>query len=208
MSHKTVFHAWNTVISIQSSEDIVGIEESLRDEINRLDLLLSHHNKDSLLYKVRENSIPSNSEVDYLLELAFNLRDITGSLYNPFYDGYLDIYSISKGYAVSSLVNILKDHSSYGGVNAGGEIEVFGEKVFNIALEDPNSTTPYKVLSLKNSAVASSGNYRKHHIKNLSPYQAASVTGKDLTLCDGLVTAFLLSGDSSIIPEGYELHFI
>ncbi|MCK4352847.1 FAD:protein FMN transferase [candidate division WOR-3 bacterium] len=98
----------------------------------------------------------------------------------------LDLSGIAKGYAVDLAVEKLESLGIKAGlVNAGGDIRVFGDRIWKIGIKNPRKSGIIKVLRLKNQAVATSGDYEKYFILNniryhhiLSPH-----TGKPVREC-------------------------
>lgn len=122
----------------------------------------------------------------------------------------LDLSGIAKGYAVDLAVKELKGVGIKAGlVNAGGDIKVFGDRLWKIGIKDPRETGIVKVLELKNKAVATSGDYEKyfmldgvryHHILNprtgLPARECVSVTiiSEDAVFADALSTGIFVFG--------------
>ncbi len=122
----------------------------------------------------------------------------------------LDLSGIAKGYAVDLAVKELKRAGIKAGlVNAGGDIKVFGDRLWKIGIKDPRGTGIVKVLELKNKAVATSGDYEKyfmldgvryHHILNprtgLPARECISVTiiSEDAVFADALSTGIFVFG--------------
>ena len=122
----------------------------------------------------------------------------------------LDLSGIAKGYAVDLAVKELKRAGIKAGlVNAGGDIKVFGDRLWKIGIKDPRGTGIVKVLELKNKAVATSGDYEKyfmldgvryHHILNprtgLPARECVSVTiiSEDAVFADALSTGIFVFG--------------
>ncbi len=122
----------------------------------------------------------------------------------------LDLSGIAKGYAVDLAIKELKSAGIKAGlVNAGGDIKVFGDRIWSIGIKDPRGTGIMKVLELKNQAVATSGDYEKyfilngvryHHILNpltgLPARECISVTiiSDDAGFADALSTGIFVLG--------------
>lgn len=74
----------------------------------------------------------------------------------------LDLGGIAVGYAVDRAVELLKAGGAREGlVDAGGDIRVFGERVWRIGVQNPRGQGVVRVLRLKDRAVATSGDYEK-----------------------------------------------
>ncbi|HPP86935.1 MAG TPA: FAD:protein FMN transferase [bacterium] len=122
----------------------------------------------------------------------------------------IDLGGIAKGYAIDRAVEILKNKNIQSAIiNAGGDIFALGSKNFddywNIAIQHPLKESEYlKILKLKNSAIATSGDYQRFvifenkkycHIfnpktsKNTQYYSSVTVVGNSAVESDALATA-------------------
>ncbi|MDD5530779.1 MAG: FAD:protein FMN transferase [bacterium] len=124
------------------------------------------------------NKAPTQEEINKLLPLV-NYKNIiiNDSTVEFAQKGMkIDLSGIAKGYAVDLAVEKLKSAGiKTGMIRAGGQITVFGNKVWKIGIRNPRKSEVFKVLELKNRAVATSGDYerffmtgdvRHHHIMN------------------------------------------
>lgn len=83
----------------------------------------------------------------------------------------LDLGGIAVGYAVDRAVAIMESLGlSEGLVDAGGDIRVFGEKVWRIGVQNPRGEGVVRVLKLKNQAVSTSGDYENFFEVNNKRY--------------------------------------
>jgi thiamine biosynthesis lipoprotein len=83
----------------------------------------------------------------------------------------INLSGIAKGYAIDLAVKELKKYGIKTGlVNAGGDIRVFGDKVWKIGIQHPRGKGYVGVLALKDKAVATSGDYEKYFIVNNKRY--------------------------------------
>ncbi len=123
----------------------------------------------------KKEYIPTEEEIKKVLPLVNykNIKIETGSTgFQPVVkfkrdNMQIDLSGIAKGYAADKAVEVLKKEGIKKGlVNAGGDIRVFGDRVFNIGIKDPRKTGVIKTIKLKNQAVASSGDYEKYFIKD------------------------------------------
>jgi FAD:protein FMN transferase len=131
----------------------------------------------------------------------------------------LDLGSIAKGYGVDQVAALLrqKGFKSFI-VEIGGEVYAAGTKAnkksWQAGINRPLVTAPltdvYKIVPLKNQALATSGNYRQffeidgmryaHIIEPATGYPvqnkvaSVSVVASNCTLADGLATAILVMG--------------
>ena len=123
----------------------------------------------------------------------------------------IDFGGIAKGYAVDKAYSLLiKNGVTAGIVNAGGNMRVWGDKMWNIALQDPRDSGRFvTVLKLKNTSVSTSGDYERYffldkkrvsHIINPSTgYSAdesisATIITETATDADALSTAVFVLG--------------
>lgn len=131
---------------------------------------------------------------------------------------YLDLSAIAKGYGVDVLADIMnKNHIKNFLVEIGGELRAQGTKLdgqdWKIAIESPVSgeRQVQKVLSISNTGIATSGDYRNYFEENgiryshtINPetgkpiiHKLASVTVLMNTCAeaDALATAFMVMGE-------------
>lgn len=126
----------------------------------------------------------------------------------------LDLSGIAKGYAIDLAVEELKKEGIKTGlVNAGGDIRVFGYKVWKIGVQNPRGKGIIEILSLKDMAVATSGDYEKYFVKDGKRYHHLinPKTGKPAEKCiqvtvitetatraDGLATGVFVMGEEGV----------
>jgi len=166
--------------------------------------------------------IPKKEKIKNLLtDLGFNKIEILENRYfrkkNPSIS--LDLSSVAKGYAVDQVAKIIKIHEIENFlVEIGGEVYASGFKKdgrhWKVGINTPKKDAPYnhlyKVISLSNKAVATSGDYRKffeiegkrysHVIDPRTGYPVAngiisvSIMADTCTFADGLATAIMVLG--------------
>ncbi|NCP77715.1 MAG: FAD:protein FMN transferase [Desulfuromonadales bacterium] len=130
----------------------------------------------------------------------------------------IDLSAVAKGYAVDALKALLKQQGVRNFiVEIGGELQISGEraggKPWRIAVEKPQEEVRAvgKVLLLKDTALATSGNYRNFYVENGQRYahtidpksgrpiqhRLASVTVLDPSCAraDALATALMVLGE-------------
>lgn len=130
----------------------------------------------------------------------------------------IDLSAVAKGYAVDALKGILKEQGLRNFiVEIGGELQISGERIdgkpWRIAVEKPQEGVREveKVLLLKDTALATSGNYRNFYVENGQRYahtidpksgrpiqhRLASVTVLDPSCAraDALATALMVLGE-------------
>jgi len=127
----------------------------------------------------------------------------------------IDLSSFIKGYAVDRVIKKLKRIGLKGAlIEAGGDLRVFGENlkgcIWKIGIRHPrNNSEIYKVLDIKNQAVATSGDYENFFIKGERKYHhllnpktgypvrnvvSVTVIAKDCMTADLLSTAIFVLG--------------
>ncbi len=129
----------------------------------------------------------------------------------------LDLGSIAKGFGVDAVAGLLRsyDIEDYL-VEIGGEVSGAGHnqkrKPWSVGIIRPEKNQMnqgiYRVVTLKDQAIATSGDYRNYMVKNHKTYShiidpktgypvknqvvSASVIAPDCTLADGLATALMV----------------
>lgn len=115
------------------------------------------------------DKLPEQSDIDKLLKLV-NYKNviIKDSVVEFAIQGMkVDLSGIAKGYAVDLAVSDLKSSDIKTGlVNAGGDIKVFGNKIWNIGIKNPRGDSVLKTLELKDCAVVTSGDYERYFTIN------------------------------------------
>jgi thiamine biosynthesis lipoprotein len=128
--------------------------------------------------------------------------------------GWIDLGGIAKGYAVDRAVDALRSEGIAAGcVNAGGDLRVFGDMPFPVAIRAPHAPgLAASNLMLSDEALATSGSYfssRSHEGRQVSalvdardgrPLVAtcsASVRAPNCALADALTKVVLATGDAS-----------
>jgi len=128
----------------------------------------------------------------------------------------LDLGGIAKGYIVDETVKFLqKQGIKKGIVNAGGDLKVFGEKSYSIAIRNPfnkknviarsppeaDDAAISKIIKVKDKAVCTSGNYeRPGHIVNSRTGEStfslvsATIIAPEAFAADALATAIIVMG--------------
>ncbi|OIO34950.1 MAG: hypothetical protein AUJ76_02755 [Candidatus Omnitrophica bacterium CG1_02_41_171] len=197
-------------------------------EIKKKEKSLSYYQAGNDLYRINKSAgkwVKISPELLSLLKMALFYSQLTDGAFNPAYSsgGYkkiiieekgrrvklaeegmrLDLGGIAKGYIVDETVKLLqKEGIKKGVVNAGGDLKVFGEKIYSIAIRNPfHKKEIFKTIKVKNQAVCTSGNYeRPGHIINFrtgkSACELASVTiiAPEAVTADGLATALIVMG--------------
>lgn len=135
---------------------------------------------------------------------------------------YLDFNAIAKGYAIDVIGNYLESENVKNYlIELGGELRARGNNLENssewiVGIDDPmqeaGNRELYAKLKLENSAMATSGNYRKYRIDSLTGQRfvhtinpltgkaeksnllSTSVLAENCMLADGYATAFMAMG--------------
>ena len=163
-----------------------------------------------------------SARVDSLLQyVGFEkVRLVNNKLIKENPQTMLDFNAIAQGYSVDILASFIetKDISNYL-VELGGEVKTKGKKNngedWKIGIDQPNEVPaegrPLKaIVSLRNKALATSGNYRKYYVENGNKYAhiidphtgypakhnllSATVIANDCMTADGYATAFMVMG--------------
>ena len=204
---KIQFHEWNTVISVEVLGDLQPFEDLLKEKITKLDSIFSQDKSGSEIYNFKHGQIARSKELKEALELAEYLKEVTNGAFDHAHreDGVVDLYALSKGYCVEQLVKLLYNNFEHGGINAGGDIQVFSEEdIWKIGLEDPaNRQDIFHSIEIANGAVCSSGNYIKEHIPG-AKYDISTVVGPSATLADGFATAIIRDPEGGWLPPSYQ----
>lgn len=172
----------------------------------------------------QKKPLPADSlEVDSLLKLvnfsSFALLDNPYRIVKTVANTQLDFSAIAKGYGVDVIGLFLEDQkiSNYL-VDIGGELRARGvntqQKAWTVGIDKPVENATKKevqeIVRLKNSSIATSGNYRKFYEKDgvkyahtidpktgypkLSNLLSASVFTSDCMTADAYATAFMVMG--------------
>ncbi len=142
----------------------------------------------------RGGKIPTDSEIDALKQRVGYTKIVIDSdastLRKTQPDVYCDLSAIAKGYGVDQVAKAL---DSLGIANylvvVGGEVRAKGVNAqghpWQVAVEQPDAVerTPYRVVSLSNCAISTSGDYRNYFEKNGQRYshEIDPKTGRPVT---------------------------
>ena len=180
--------------------------------------LVNAWNFGSEQYKTRPDSLKIDSLMQYVGFDKIRLKNNVLIKNDP--KPYIDFNAIAKGYAVDLIAEFLdsKTVDNYM-INIGGELRTKGINIdkqsgWTVGIENPNfdGTKSYdKVFVLKNSAMATTGTYRKfkldekgnryaHIINTKTGYPtrtkilSVSVIAENCMMADGYATAFQAMG--------------
>jgi thiamine biosynthesis lipoprotein len=147
--------------------------------------------------------------VNYRL-VRLNGKD--GTVFLPRKGMALDLGGVAKGTIIDNAVEVIKKGGvSAGIVEAGGDLFCFGNENWNIGIEHPRLEGLLGVVSIRNMAVCTSGDYRqysysvkqhkrKHHIIDLEKMSSAgksisvTVVAPNAELADALATTLFIMG--------------
>lgn len=141
----------------------------------------------------------------------------------------INLGGIAKGYAVESVIDVLRDAGVTNGLaTAGGDTRLLGDRgngPWKVGVRDPDDTNGLLTrLALQDEAISTSGDYerffvedgvRYHHILNPSTGRSAgqvrsvTIIGPDATMTDGLSTSVFVLGPEAGLElieslDGYE----
>ncbi len=162
-------------------------------------------------FEKEEKKVPAKDELEKALKFVSyeKIKLSDGFLEIP--EGFeIDLGGIAKGYAVDRCAEIfMKSGVKDFLINAGGDLIVRGVndkgKRWVVGIQNPRGGGIIKVFSVKNRAVATSGDYQRYFIKDgirychiLSPFTgypfrywiSMTVIAEDCTTADALSTAF------------------
>lgn len=173
------------------------------------------------------DSVPSDQAIDSLLGdagLQYLELDSQELAVLKQRDIQLDLSGIAKGYAVDEIARLLDSGGNHDYlVEIGGEIRCSGNNAsgqdWRIAIENPDSATllpsPQRIISISDSALASSGNYRNFfevdgrvYSHTIDPHsgrpvsnelRSVTVMAEDAATADALATAFTVLGPQAAL---------
>lgn len=177
----------------------------------------------------RINRLPTKEEIaDLLMDIGFDNIDLVDGRYllKKKASISIDLASIAKGYAVDKVAELIKKENINNFlVEIGGEVYASGVKkdgrCWRVGVNRPRKEAPYdeiyKIVTLKDKAFATSGDYRnffevkgKHYSHILNPRTgypvengvvSVSIIAGTCTFADGLATAVMVMGPA----KGIEL---
>jgi len=173
----------------------------------------------------KEDSIPTKKEIEKKLSLVgydkIVIDEADGSVYFKKKGMAVDLSAIAKGYAIDSVVKVIKDQGFRSAmVNAGGDLYCLGQKSllhrWQIGIIDPrNRDMIIRVLTVSDRAVATSGGYEQYfvykgkgythliHPKTGYPvesvFSSVTVIAPNATMADGIATAVSVGGNKAEI---------
>ncbi len=170
----------------------------------------------------RNQKIPPGEEIQRLLrETGFDKIEVIENKYLSKNNAHisLDLGSIAKGYGVDQIAKLIKGKGIKNYlVEIGGEVYAEGYRKdggkWRIGINKPEKGAPfdqiYKIVSLRNKAMATSGDYRNFFVKDGKTYShvidprtgypvsnqvvSVSIVADSCTYADGLATAVMVMG--------------
>lgn len=170
------------------------------------------------LWGIRDNNwrIPDKKDLEEALQMV-NWKQIdltTETIELPENMGF-DFGGVGKGWTVDRAVEyLLLNNVEAGIIDAGGDIKVFGKRIWKIGIRNPYREGIIAILKIKDSAIATSGDYENyyeynskklHHIINpengwpiYNEYDSITVITKDCAMADGIATGMFVMGRSGL----------
>ncbi|MFC2091757.1 FAD:protein FMN transferase [Elusimicrobiota bacterium] len=126
-----------------------------------------------------------------------------------------DFGGVGKGWVVDQVVDyFISKGVEKGIVDAGGDLRVWGQKIWKVGIQNPYGNGLCAILAVKNNAVATSGDYENyfredgvdyHHILDpstgrpvIGEYSSVTVIADRCTIADGLATGMFVEGSDRI----------
>ena len=178
--------------------------------LHHVDKVFSTWKTDSALSQLRRGEIELGEaplEITEVLENCKVAKELSGDWFDPWaLAGGVDPTGYVKGWAAQKALEDLVGAELGGAmVNAAGDIASFGgpnrHDPFRVGIVNPAAPTSLVCSVELRGAIATSGAYeRGDHLVNPfsrrheTVYASASVTGRDLGLCDALATALVVGG--------------
>lgn len=118
---------------------------------------------------VRDGFLPSHNRIGFSSQGSFADVEVMSEGFVRFHRAgiRIDLGGIAKGLAVAEAVALLCEMGVESGcVNAGGDLQVFGNKCVPVQIRDPRCPQiPFTTISIRNRAVATSAHYFTNRIK-------------------------------------------
>jgi thiamine biosynthesis lipoprotein len=218
---------WGTVISIQSPEHSISVEEfesacdAAQDFYQFINQAFSTYRDDSEVSRLRRKEIAisdGSSELKLVWNRCLELRDLTQRAFDPWaVAGGFDPSGFVKGWAAQESLRFFAEKGiEHIQINAGGDVVVRGgvdeTLPWIIGVQHPDIKEGIaKTYEIFDGAIASSGTYeRGAHI--IDPRvgvpavgaRAATVVGPDAGVADALATALVVDGRDAVNWMGNE----
>jgi thiamine biosynthesis lipoprotein len=200
------------IMGLPISIDIPGCDETavfneVFTRFREIDGRYSTYKTDSEVSRFRDGRLKEtglSAELKHVIKACHEAEAKTDGFFSAWAAGAFDPSGYVKGWAIAEAGKQIEDQGfkTYC-IGAGGDILAASDsdKIWQIAIQDPTDRTKIlNKLSIKNCAVATSGNYeRGPHIINPKTSQPAdgiasvTVTGPDIITADILATAIFAS---------------
>lgn len=220
---RQVAHIMGTAVSLdipscKNSETFEKIFERLRE----IDERFSPYKASSEVSLFKSAKLPKPSpEFEEILSACQDWQQKTDGYFSAWAAGSYDPSGYVKGWVIAQAAGLIKKsgHRTFC-IGIGGDILAASDsdKTWNIGIQNPfDRAQVIKKLQVKNSAVATSGNYeRGAHIinpKNKKPadfWASITVAGADIITADVLATACFAAGENAaeLISKWPEYDFI
>jgi len=208
-------HIWGTVVTIdirlfrESASKVDSAVKQVVDWLKSVDRTFSTYRDDSTVSQFRNGEITRSevgAQVEEVIHLCEQMRDLTGGLFNPWgVTGGFDPSGLVKGWATDRAVEILQESGLNDFmVNSGGDLAVRGlaktDEPWVIGITHPDRPVQiFDSVEVVDGAVATSGLYeRGAHIHvpdgHTMKARSATVVGPDCATADALATALLIAG--------------
>lgn len=202
-------------VEIVDNSARVGDFDMVYDYFSYVDNVFSPYKPESEISRIRDGKLSpslSGQDIDLILRLAQETKNLTGGYFDIYRNGRLDPSGIVKGWTINNAANLLKKNGfSDFYVDAGGDIQVSGKNShgqnWRVGIRHPQKKNQIvKVLSLTNEGVATSGTYeRGNHIYNpkiqcplISDVISLTVIGPNVYEADRFATAAFAMGKKGI----------
>ncbi|HZP55888.1 MAG TPA: FAD:protein FMN transferase [Candidatus Saccharimonadales bacterium] len=188
------------------------IFETIFKWFKQVDERFSPFKKNSELSKYNRGEFSGSelsSDMRDIIESCNRWKEITGGYFSAWYNQEFDPSGYVKGWSIKKAGNLINGlgFKTYC-IGAGGDIMACsdGQKEWTIGIQDPGDVKKIlKRLSIKNSAVATSGTYeRGKHIINpktckpADEFMSVSIIGPDIITADVLSTTLFAMGNKGI----------
>jgi thiamine biosynthesis lipoprotein len=213
---RRVAHIMGMAISV----DIPGCREEkvfkkVFKRLDEIDQRFSSYKKDSELCKYQRDEIKEkdlSNEFKVVIAACECAEKETDGYFSAYFSGKFDPTGYVKGWAIAQAGKLIEKNGfkTYA-IGAGGDILARSEskKIWEVGIQDPKSSQKIlNRLSIKNGAVATSGNYeRGAHIINpktgkpAAEFVSITVTGPNIIKADVLATAAFAADSLDLIEQ-------
>lgn len=153
----------------------------------------------SSLWDFNNNIVPSRNEIaEALKNVDYQSIEIADKTINT-HGKQIDLGGIAKGYIADQILEYFKNKNiSEGIIDLGGNLVVFGNRDYTIAIKKPFSDGEYAAtLKLRNKTVVTSGTYERYIDTDSNRYHHILDTSTGYP-CDTNITSATIISDSSL----------